>query len=148
MNRSLGRSILLEHLAPIILLQILRSHIASATSKKDWLFALSDPKLSRAIEAMHVNVQKSWSLNTLAEVANMSRSGFASNFRAQVGLSPMEYLTHLRIHVACELLSQGSHSVAETADLVGYKSESSFSAAFKGIMNCRPGSYGKSRALW
>ena len=142
-SRSMGRTMVLDHLAPIILLQILRSHVAASQPEKDWLAALADPKLSLAIEAMHTDISRAWSLESLAKVSKMSRSGFAANFRKQVGLYPIEYLTHWRIHIACELLTDGTHSVSETAELVGYNSESAFSTTFTKVMNCRPGRYAR-----
>jgi len=142
-SAHLGRSLILNHLAPIILLQILRIYLDSAKSEQNWLVALSDPKLSKAIEAIHAEYQKSWSLEDLAKVAGMSRSGFALNFKNQVGISPMEYLINWRIQIACELLSSTEHNVAAVAEAVGYKSESAFSIAFKRIVKCRPGFYQK-----
>jgi AraC-like DNA-binding protein len=76
-------------------------------------------------------------------VAGLSRSGFALNFKKQVGISPMDYLTNWRIQIACELLQAGGRSLSEIANAVGYESDSSFSDAFKRILKCRPGFYRK-----
>ncbi|RYZ78045.1 MAG: hypothetical protein EOP06_29780, partial [Proteobacteria bacterium] len=74
MGSSPGRDIFLNHLAPIILLQILRSHSVSDLEKKDWLWALNEPRLSKAIEAMHLNPERQWTLESLAKAADMSRA--------------------------------------------------------------------------
>jgi AraC-like DNA-binding protein len=47
------------------------------------------------------------------------------------------------MQIACELLEAGGQKVSTVANAVGYESESPFSAAFKRIMNCRPGVYQK-----
>jgi AraC-like DNA-binding protein len=138
---NVGRSLILNHLPPVMLLQILRIYLASAKSETNWLVALSDPKLSKSIEAIHSNYQRSWSLEKLAELAGMSRSGFALNFKKQVGIPPMDYLTHWRMQIACELLKTDDHNVSTVANAVGYESESAFSVAFKKTMKCRPGFY-------
>jgi Cupin len=44
-GRSTGHSLMMGHLAPIILLQTLRIYLSSAKSGKNWLVALSHPKL-------------------------------------------------------------------------------------------------------
>lgn len=92
---------------------------------------------------MHSEYQKTWSLDSLAKVAGLSRSGFALNFRKLVGIPPMGYLTNWRIQIACELLQARETSISEIANAVGYESESAFSGAFKRIIKCRPGFYQK-----
>jgi len=136
-----GRSLILNHLAPVMLLQMLRVYLATNKKDKNWLAALSDPKLSKAIEAMHSDYQQSWSLEELARLAGLSRSGFALNFKQQVGLAPMEYLLNWRMHRACEMLRSTDQNITAVANDVGYKSESAFSTAFKKIIGSRPGSY-------
>jgi len=147
LGNRLGRSLLLNHYAPIILLQILRIYLASASNQRNWLVALSDPKLSKAIEVMHTDYQKPWSLEELAGIAGMSRSGFALNFKKQVGISPIDYLTNWRMQIACELLKSGGHNVSSVAGAVGYISESAFSVAFKKNVKVRPGAYAASASL-
>ena len=139
----IGRSLFLNSLTNIMLLQMLRIYLASAHAQKNWLSALRDPKLARAIDVMHSNYQNAWSLESLAKVAGLSRSGFALNFKTRVGITPMEYLTNWRIQIACAHLQEDEMSMYEIANAVGYESESAFSDAFKRILNCRPGFYQK-----
>lgn len=136
-----GRSLMMAYLAPLILLQTLRLYLATAGNDRNWLAALSHPKLSKAIAAMHADYGKAWSLDTLAGAAGMSRAGFAATFKKQVGIAPIDYLTQWRMQIACELLQQGKLGMAEIAARVGYESESAFSAAFKKVVQCRPGFY-------
>ncbi len=140
-GRSAGRSLMMSYLAPVILLQTLRIYHASTGNDRNWLAALSHPKLSKAIEAMHSDYGKHWSLDALAKASGMSRAGFALNFKKRVGVAPIDYLTHWRMQIACELLQQGKLGLSEIAGTVGYESESAFSAAFKKIVKCRPGFY-------
>jgi AraC-like DNA-binding protein len=142
-GRGAGHSLMMHYLAPIILLQTLRIYLASGRNDNNWLVALSHPKLSKAIEAMHADCGKHWSLDTLAKTSGMSRAGFALTFKKMVGVSPIDYLAHWRMQIACDLLQQGRLGVAEIAGKVGYESESAFSAAFKKIVKCRPGFYQK-----
>jgi AraC-like DNA-binding protein len=139
-----GRALVLNHLTPIMLLQILRIYLASMPKgKQDWLMAVSDPKLARVFEVMHSQYQRPWSLESLAKVAGLSRSGFALSFKKKAGLAPLDYLTHWRMQIACNLLDSADQTVASVANSVGYESESAFSVAFKRIIECRPGQYQK-----
>ncbi len=140
-GNGVGRSLILTHLAPIMLLQTLRVYLASAPRGESWLVALSDPRLSRVIEAMQSDYQHDWSVDELARLAGMSRSGFALTFRKKVGIPPMDYLMNWRMQIACELLQAGNTSLAAIASAVGYGSESAFSVAFTKILECRPGMY-------
>jgi AraC-like DNA-binding protein len=143
LEKNMGHSLVMNHLTPIMLLQVLRIYMTSAKAERNWLVALCDPKLSKAIEVMHSEYQKTWSLESLAKVAGLSRSGFALNFKKQVGISPMDYLTNWRIEIAREHLRAGKMSISEIANTVGYESDSAFSDAFKKILKCRPGFYQK-----
>jgi AraC-like DNA-binding protein len=144
-NRQAGRALMLNHLAPIMLLQTLRSYLASAGHEKNWFVALSDPRLSKAITAMQSDHARNWSLDDLARVAGLSRAGFALNFKKWIGVTPMEYLTQWRMQIACELL-QEDRRIAEVASAVGYESESAFSVAFTRVVRCRPGRYRRREA--
>jgi AraC-like DNA-binding protein len=139
-----GRALILNHLAPIMLLQILRIYLGSVPkNKQNWLCAISDPQMSRVFEVMHSQYHRPWSLESLAKVAGLSRSGFALSFRKKVGISPLDYLTNWRMHIACNLLRAEDQTIASIANAVGYESESAFSLAFKRVLKLRPGAYQK-----
>lgn len=142
-GQQIGRSLMLNQLAPVIFLQILRVYLASEKHLSNWFVALSDPKLFKAIQSIHNDCGRRWTLNSLAQVAGMSRSTFAINFKSQVGLAPIDYLTRWRMLTACEFLEAGNKSMTEIANSVGYDSESAFSVAFNRVVKCRPGFYQK-----
>jgi len=140
---SVGRTLMLTHLAPIMLLQVLRLYLASYPKDENWLVALSNPSLSHVIAAMQTEYQREWSLEECAKLANMSRSGFALTFKKKVGIAPLAYLLNWRMQIACELLQSGDQAIASIATAVGYGSESAFSVAFQKVVRCRPGAYRK-----
>ena len=145
LGQNIGHLLVLNHLAPIILVQILRMYLSSKNAKQNWLTSLSDPKLSRAIEAMHADPSKPWSLESLARLSGMSRAGFALNFKKKIGVTPGEYLAHWRMQTARDLLLDRDKSIASVANEVGYESESAFSTAFTRVVGSRPGIYRAAR---
>lgn len=142
-----GSDLITKQLAQAMLVQALRLHLAdTGNSSAGWLSALADRQVSLAMTAMHSDPGHSWTLQSLAEQAGMSRSVFAERFKETVGTSPMEYLTRWRMLLAGDRLRSSPESVAEVAASFGYDSESAFGKAFKRTMHCSPRQYGKQRA--
>jgi AraC-like DNA-binding protein len=119
---------------------------SSAAPPKGWLAAISDKHLSKAIEAMHADVERSWSVASLAREARMSRSAFALKFKQLLGQTPLEYLTQLRMYRASAMIRSNHTSFSEVASAVGYGSESSFSRVFKREMGVAPREYRRTSA--
>ena len=141
-ERGPGASLIAEHLAHIMLIQVLRLHVASERSPgTGWLSALADPQLCAAMAAMHGDISRRWSLEELGKAAGMSRSGFASRFKQVAGISPMEYLARWRMHIAADRLRTTSHIILRIANSVGYESDAAFSTAFKKALGQSPRKY-------
>jgi AraC-like DNA-binding protein len=130
----------------ILFVYAIRAYADSgALPEGGWLAAISDKQLGQAATAMHAHMDRHWSLQSLAEQAAMSRSAFASKFKATVGQTPLEYLTHWRMHRARLLISRGSHTLLQAAQAVGYDSESAFSRVFKRATGMTPGAFRRRR---
>lgn len=141
-----GSSLIAQHLAHMMLIQVLRIHISDATqSRTGWLAALGDKQMSAALEAMHDAPGRHWTLEDLGAHVGMSRSTFANRFKDIVGTSPMEYLTRWRMLLAGDRLSTTDDTLFDIAHALGYESESAFSVAFRRVMGCSPRKYNRSR---
>ncbi len=140
-----GSSLIAEHLAQTLLIEALRLHLADRSHQsRGWLFALADPQMQAVIAAMHGDPARRWTLQSLAQVAGMSRSSFAARFKSTVGESAMDYLTRWRMMLAAHRLAQANGSIASVAPSVGYESESAFGAAFKRVIGESPRRFAKS----
>ncbi len=141
-----GGALVAEHLVHLMLILALRLHIAQGSrAGVGWLFALADKQMAAAINAMHGDPAHGWTLQSLADLASMSRSSFAVKFRETVGEPPMEYLVRWRMMLAGDKLLNSSDSVSVVAYSLGYESDSAFGAAFKRVMGCSPRQYVHSR---
>jgi AraC-like DNA-binding protein len=114
---------------------------SSAAPPKSWLAAVSDRHLSKAMQAMHSGIDRSWSVESLAREARMSRSAFALKFRTVLGQTPLEYLTRWRMYKAGAMIRSNNMSFSEVASAIGYGSESSFSRVFRREMGEAPREY-------
>jgi transcriptional regulator GlxA family with amidase domain len=128
-------------LASIVLVNILRAHLATDAPPAGWLGALADPKTGEALRLMHADVARPWRVAELAAAVAMSRTSFAERFRRRVGLPPLEYLTRWRMTLARDALKTNSETLATVAAQIGYESETAFSLAFKRMFNESPGRY-------
>jgi pimeloyl-ACP methyl ester carboxylesterase/AraC-like DNA-binding protein len=90
-----------------------------------------DPVVSRALAVIHSRYSEPLDVPALARAAGVSRSVLADRFTRTVGLSPIRYCSRWRLHVAAEMLRDGSRTATEIAYLVGYGSEAAFTRAFK-----------------
>jgi AraC-like DNA-binding protein len=115
------------HLTQVLCLQILRNVGMPG----------QDQQIGAALAAMRDRPGFGWTVARLAAEAGLSRTVFATRFKAQVGLAPMEYLLRQRIDGASRELASG-RTVASVAARWGYASESAFSAAFKRVTGRRP----------
>ena len=84
-------------------------------------------------------------LPELAERARMSRAHFSRGFKKHYGMSPIDYLIHVRIHTAAELLQNPHTTVQEAAAAVGYDDVFHFSKLFKKHVGVAPAHYRDSK---
>lgn len=140
-NERMGSTLMTRRLADILLVQVLRAYVTGQGDGIGWLGALSDPKIGRALKAMHAGVSDNWTVEDLAQKAGMSRASFAHKFRQRVGVPPLEYLTRWRMEMARDALARSDVSVSSLAATLGYSSESAFTHAFKRVFGRTPKRY-------
>lgn len=132
-----GREVILDRLCDVLLIQVVRREFESGRLSLGLLAGLSDRQLSLALAAIHERPHEPWSLQTLAQVACMSRAAFTERFRDVMGIPPGEYLTRWRIGVGSRLLRQGM-PVKQVSSRTGYTSPSTFTRAFTTMMGASP----------
>jgi AraC-like DNA-binding protein len=110
------------------------------------LEALSDLAIAAALERIHAEPERAWTISALAREVALSRSAFAHRFTRAVGEPPHVYLAHWRMTVAGRLLRDSDLNLAAVALRVGYASEFAFAKAFKRDYGIAPGSYRRQSA--
>lgn len=114
-----GGPLLLDRAGDILLVGLLRHLIAQPRTHHGLLNGLSDPRLARALVAVHGEPQQAWTLERLAETAGMSRTAFATQFRTVMDQTPGDYLYRLRMALARDRLARGQ-GLKQIAAAVGY----------------------------
>ena len=128
-SESPGRQAAMDRLFEYLFVLLIRSAMNAQLIDSGVLMGLSDPRLGRAIDAMHKHPETSWSLEQLAQCAGMSRARFAPHFRQVVGMTPFEYLTNWRLGVAQTMLRKGN-SLKLIASAVGYANATALTRVF------------------
>jgi AraC-like DNA-binding protein len=103
-----------------------------------WLSALNDERLGKSLDYILEDPGGDHTVESLADVAGMSRSVFAESFTGVFGQPPMTFLHHLRMQRAAVLLTSGSHSIEEVSMRIGFSSRSHFSSTFKEFHGMSP----------
>lgn len=136
-----GGDLIALKMSEVIFVQALRTFIEQEGARHVGLAGFADPQLARALTAFHADIQRDWTVEGLARIAGLSRTGFSTQFSAKMGLTPMQYLTTWRMQIACQELMTERTNVAEVAAHVGYASESAFSRVFKKEVGVAPSVY-------
>jgi AraC-like DNA-binding protein len=141
-----GGETILAKLSELMLVQAIRMHIeALPQSSEGWLSGLRDPLVGRALQLIHGEPAREWTIESLARAAGLSRSVLAERFARLVGQPPMAYLARWRMQLAAHALGEAGASISAIAADVGYQSEAAFNRAFKKIVGTPPGSWRRSR---
>jgi len=138
-NPRCGNELVLNHLAEVLLVKLLRFLMQRMVFNHGLIGGLGDPRLARALTAMHDQPAEPWSVQALAKEAGMSRTAFSTHFHKVLGYPPAEYLTLWRMRLAREWLGTTSQSIAQIADKLGYQNEAAFRRAFRKVVGHAPG---------
>ena len=103
----------------------------------------------RALEYIRERLGDSITLDHLADYADLDKFHLCRAFRAQIGMPPHTYLTHLRIARAKELLHRGVRA-SDVAPLVGFYDQAQLTRHFRRLVGTTPARYGRSARdhLW
>lgn len=103
-------------------------------------------RMQKVLSYMEEHISESLQVQQLADYVGMDRSYFSRRFKSEFKMSPMQYLTAMKMSVAARELLHGA-SVYQAAMHVGYTDEKAFSRAFSSYMEMPPGKYKKSHIL-
>jgi AraC-like DNA-binding protein len=100
-------------------------------------------RLDKSIRYIHTHLRYELTVENLAAMEFLGVSRYRDIFRSVTGVSPLDYITRLRIERAKDLLSQNGSSVAEVAEAVGYTNRNYFQRLFKKYTGKTPGEFRK-----
>lgn len=142
-----GFRFLAAQAAQLFLAHVVRSYAQDQPrAAPGWMKGLTDPRISKSIEAMHDAPGTQWTVAQMARIAGMSRAVFALRFQDIMGVTPMDYLRSWRMHLARRELAQGSKTISNLSSDLGYRSEAGFREAFRKSCGMSPQEFARSAA--
>lgn len=101
---------------------------------------LGDP-IARAQVLIEKHPFQPWTVDALAKKVGMGRSNFAARFAEEIGMTPIDSLTLVRMKFAEDLLRTTELKVAEISERIGYRSEGAFIRRFTTHFGITPGKF-------
>lgn len=145
LSRRCGQQFGLTQLMQYFVLMLLRHLIGTDRLSSGITKALADPRLLRAVTAMHDHPGQDWCVERLALEAGMSRAAFFGHFKQATGQTPTDYLTDWRISISKSMLLSGE-ALKPIAHAVGYGSPAALIRVFKRKVGCSPSDWANRQA--
>ncbi|NVK40286.1 MAG: helix-turn-helix transcriptional regulator [Oceanospirillaceae bacterium] len=120
----------LQRLFEVLVILLLRHALEQEQRQPGLIAGLADDRLCRALVAIHEAPECPWRIETLAELAGLSRSQFMARFAEKVGQTPFGYLRQWRLMLARQDLAAGDR-VKTVASRYGYGSQEALSRAYR-----------------
>ena len=103
----------------------------------------SEDYVEKAIHCIRSEYMTNLTVHHLAERLNLDRCYFSTLFKEQTGVSPLQYLTRIRMEKAAELMVTYGECPSTAGASVGYPDLCHFSKAFKKYYGISPKEYKK-----
>ncbi|NPT57207.1 AraC family transcriptional regulator [Paraburkholderia elongata] len=140
-QRQPGALAIVTALSHALFAMALRVHGEQNASSSGVLALLADARLGASVQGMLSAPERAWTIAELGELAAMSRATYARHFNERAGMTVMDFLTQIRMTIACDLLLRTQRGAAEIGEAVGYQSEAAFGKAFQQSVGVTPGRY-------
>ena len=135
-----------SRMTEVLFVEVLRSWIKSlGPGEGGWLGAMADPHIGPALQLIHEQPHRPWTLSELGHRVGLGRSAFSARFTKLVGQSMQRYLIGRRMAEAAFLLETSDVGIARIASRVGYDTTAAFSKLFHRHHGLSPGRYRATR---
>ncbi|OUR75226.1 AraC family transcriptional regulator [Alphaproteobacteria bacterium 46_93_T64] len=138
---ELGSRAMIRVLLMQCMIFLLRQRLDAGDPSLAWMAALVDQKLWTTLQLILDDPGKIYTVESLAELAGMSRSTFAKRFSNAYGNGPMELLRTIRMNRAASMLSNTDLPIKRISLLAGFQSRSAFTRAFEVVVGATPGHF-------
>lgn len=136
-NARCGMHAVLNRLAEVLIVYLLRREIARGSARPGLVAGLSCPQISKAVVAIHESPGRNWKNDELASLSGLSLSRFAEVFQLHLNESPQSYLRRWRMTLALQDIHRGDR-IKTVSRRYGYASSEAFAKAFQRQFGTKP----------
>lgn len=140
-TRGYGYRNCIKGLVYALLMEIIKINSTNTHTEKTQMHTIdveTNAKLRLALEYINENYSKEIRMADISDAAYISESYLRRLFSEHYGMSPLQYLDHVRISHACRILKSKDKNISEVAREVGFNNNSTFIANFKKFVGKTP----------
>jgi transcriptional regulator GlxA family with amidase domain len=145
---DLGLKLIDRFIGPTIMLETARFFLVDPAGREQRFYANFSPPMNHGdVPVLQVQLwlqsgkAESTTIGEMAAKARLGERTFLRRFQKATGLTPTEYVQHLKVERARASLEFTSLTINEISWSVGYENASSFRKVFQRIMGLTPGDY-------
>ena len=106
-----------------------------------------DERLKKIVQFLDDNMDSSITMKKITAEFGFSERSLSRLFQKDLAMTFVQYFTILRMLRALQLLIDGSYSISEISNMVGYNSLPTFSNTFQKVIGVRPTDYSKKKDI-
>src|SRR6516225_4318157 len=125
-------------LAHLLAIYVAEKYTNVASQRPVYRGGLPIVRLRKIEDYVHAHVSECTSIDSLAELAELSPFHFSRVFKQATGITPLQFVTRERMLQAQQLIRETSRSLIEIALEVGYTSPSHFAQVFRRTVGMAP----------
>jgi AraC family transcriptional regulator len=133
-----GSRLYAETMANALAVHLLRHYSTQGHRKLEGKWAMCPHKLMWVKNYINDYLERQFSVDELAGIAQLSPYHFSRAFKKSVGISPHQYVIQQRVERAKQLLLQGKMSLSEIAIACGFSHQSHLNRHFKRLTGVTP----------
>ena len=131
-------------LRPPVTFEELVERIGAVVSPGDGVWPRLGDSVGRTIDHLSRHYDHDLTVESIAEITDISASHLAHLFRSEIGMSVRDYLTRVRVTIAQELLANTDEKLESIASSLGFADTSHLAHVFQRITGGPPGAYRRS----
>jgi AraC-like DNA-binding protein len=104
-------------------------------------------RVARAIQYIETSYQQPLTIEDIADAANLSKYYLIKRFRDTLNMTPIQYVTKVRLEQAINLLRYTDLPIKEIAEKVGYANDNYFNKVFRKVIGIAPGEFRENKEV-
>jgi len=137
-ERVPAKSERVTHLTKLIASCLAEKYTTAAADKADFRGGLPVRQLRNVEDYVHEHLADDISVDSLAELVQLSPFHFSRVFKQTTGMTPLQFVTRERITRAQQVIRETRRSLIEIGLDVGYKNPSHFAQVFRRVVGITP----------